>query len=93
MSFEVPATVVIDRGCIWRNGIGLDVTPERLVIVNDNHTVSGLTATNCVVGIGVGDIPVGVGGAVAFRGSTRGGVQLDPQVDQRVVRIASRTQN
>ena len=86
MTFEAPARVVIDRAHIWRNGIELDVTPKRLLLANNQHTISGCSATNCVLGIAVGDCPAGLGGAMAF-GSMRAPFSSQPATESRVLRL------
>jgi HNH endonuclease len=89
MKFETPATVLIDRGHIWRNGIELDITPERLLLANNQNTVSHCTATNCTLGIGVGDCPEGIGGAMRFD-SRRVEAPRDPMVEARVLKLVGR---
>jgi hypothetical protein len=89
MTFEAPARVVIDRGHVWRNGIELDITPHRLLLANNNNSISGCSATNCVVGIAVGDPPDGLGGAMLF-GSVRAAFPSHTATESGVLRLSPR---
>lgn len=66
MAFDPPARVVIDRGHIWRNGIELEITPEHLMLVKNQSSMSGCSATNCLFGVAIGNIPPGLSGAIAL---------------------------
>jgi hypothetical protein len=90
MEFETPSTVLLDRGHIWRNGIEVDIAPDRILFVNNRNTVSNCMAINCILGIGVGECPEGIGGAMSF-GSRRINVPSDPTVERRVLKLAGRS--
>lgn len=85
MTFEPPARVVIDRAHIWRNGIEIDVSPERLFLVPNQHTITGSTVTNCVLGIAIGDCP-SLGGAI-YMGSMRAPFPPQPATERRVLKV------
>ncbi len=85
MTFEVPARVVIDRARLWRNGIEVDVSPERLFLVRDRNIISRLVASNCAVGIAIGNAPP-LPGAVRI-GSSRGSFDTIPATESRVCRV------
>lgn len=86
MRFEAPTTVVVERGHLWRNGIELDITPDRLLLANNNSTIMGCEAINCMVGISIGDCPPGIGSAILF-GSRRNNFTQHPTVERRVLTI------
>ncbi|MHB1527689.1 MAG: HNH endonuclease [Candidatus Dormibacteria bacterium] len=88
MTFEVPARVVIDRARLWRNGIEVEVSPERLFLTRDRNTISRLTASNCAVGIAIGDAPP-LPGAVRIS-SSRGPFDTIPATESRVFRVSPR---
>jgi hypothetical protein len=69
ITFEPPKRVVITRGRIWRNGIGMTIEPTAIVIGRGNR-ISGSRATGCPFGIASGDVPTGIGGAI-YMGSPR----------------------
>ena len=56
--------MIIDRGHIWRNGIELDIHADRIVLVKNHSTFAGNIAKRCQVGLAIGDVPVGLGGAI-----------------------------
>ncbi len=89
MKFEPPARVAIDKGHIWRNGIELDIAPERLLLANNHNTISGCSAINCVLGIAVGDCPPGLGGAMLF-GSMRASFPSQQATESRVLKLVAR---
>jgi hypothetical protein len=64
MTFDPPTHVVIDRGRIWRNGVELDIAPEHLMVVNNQNTMSSCSAINCRFGVGIGNLPHGLYGAI-----------------------------
>lgn len=86
MTFEAPARIVIDRAHIWRNGIEIDVSPERVLLVQNQNTISGCTATNCVLGIAIGDHPP-LGGAISM-GSMRTPFPPQPTTEHHVLKLA-----
>ena len=85
MTFEPPARVVIDRAHIWRNGIELEISPEKLFLTQNRNTISGCTATNCILGIAVGDPPP-LGGAIVI-GSARAPFPAQPATEPAVRRL------
>jgi trigger factor len=71
MKFEpADARITIERGHIWRNGIELEIHPDRVVFLPNNKVVSGGQAVNCVTGLSTGDVPEGIGGAI-YTGTMR----------------------
>jgi trigger factor len=93
ITFDPPSRVVLNRAHIWRNGIELDISPDRILVVNNQSTVGGGHAERCQVGLAVGDPPEGLGGAIFMGGVMRGPYPLHAPTEERVVRIAVRPQD
>ncbi len=85
MTFKPPSGIAINRGRIWRNGIGITVRPE-CVTVGQGNTMSGCSAINCAFGLATGDLPEGLGGGAVYIGSPRSDFPIASSED-RVMRI------
>jgi len=85
MTFEPPSRIVIDHGNIWRNGIGITIRPD-CIIVGQGNTMSGCSAINCTFGLATGDLPEGLGGGAFYIGSPRSDFP-GASTEDRVMRI------
>lgn len=90
IKFDPPGRIILDRAHISRNGIEVEIHPDRVFLVNNRNTVAGMVATRCQVGLAVGDPPDGLGGAI-FMGSMRAPCPPYPATETRVVRIATKS--
>ena len=54
ITFEVPNRIVINRGRFLRNGVELIVQPEKVVIMNNQATFSGIVVKNIYGGVLIG---------------------------------------
>ena len=81
LTFEPPSRLLIDRAQIFRNGIGIDVTPDKVALRN-GVALSGNRAENRVLGVALGDRPAAAAFAMP---STRDSFAKHPEVEQRVV--------
>lgn len=87
IDFEPPNRVAIDRAHIWRNGIELDAHSDRTVVVADQNVIRSCTATQCTVGLAIGDCPP-LGGAI-YMGASRKPFATAP-TEGHVLRISPR---
>jgi hypothetical protein len=81
--------ITIDRGHIWRNGIELEIRPDRVVLLPNQNVVSNSTAVNCLAGLSTGDIPDGVGG-FAYIGTMRRPFDADRPTEPAVRKLVRR---
>jgi hypothetical protein len=60
ITFDVPDTIRIRRARFMRNGVELDVWPDRVVLANNGMEISGNSMANCPMGFAIGphDPPV-----------------------------------
>ena len=85
MRFEPPSGLILDRAKIFRNGLGLEVTPDEIALAN-NGTLSGGYAENQIIGLAVGDPPQ-VEAAFTMRNPPRSPFAEHPQREDRVLRL------
>ena len=93
IKFDPPGRVVLERAHIWRNGVELDITPQRTLIVNNNCVIAGGSAERCQVGLGVGDLPEGLGGAIFMDCGPRAPYDENAGTEDRVIKIAVEPQD
>jgi len=81
--------VDISRGHIWRNGVEMEIWPDKFVILPGMTFISN-QATNCVLGIAVGDHPP-IGGMCSLASPMRAEYTKYASSEERVVRIAAQS--
>jgi hypothetical protein len=69
--FDVPNKIQIARARLLRNGVELNVSPGRVVVVNNAITLQGPTVRNCPIGILIGPTDGPVGAAIRIEGVNR----------------------
>jgi trigger factor len=89
MRFEPPSRVDISRGHIWRNGVEMEIWPDKFVILPGMTFISN-QATNCALGIAVGDHPA-IGGMCSLGSPMRAEYTKYASSEERVVRIAAQS--
>jgi trigger factor len=89
MKFKPPSRVEIDRGHIWRNGVEMELWPDRLVL-RPGMTISTNHGVRCPLGIAIGDHPK-IGGMFSFGSPMRADHTAYASTEQRVLRIAAPT--
>jgi len=52
--FNVPSAIKIHRARFMRNGVEVDVWPDRVVLVNNNASIVGNVMINCPTGFAIG---------------------------------------
>jgi hypothetical protein len=80
--------VSIPRAHIFRNGIEVDITPERVLVLPNHNSIARSTAFNCVGGLCLGDHPP-VGGFMSM-GVDRREYLLDAQSEAKLCRLAKK---
>jgi HNH endonuclease len=88
ITFEPPGRVTIDRARIWRNGIAMEIHPDR-IIAGSGTTMMRNRAVNCVLGISSGKVPPGIGGGAIYVGSPRAEEVPIALTEDRVMRIGA----
>jgi hypothetical protein len=86
--FEPPDGVSINRAHIFRNGIEVDVTPDRIMVLPNQNSIAGSTVVNAVGGLCLGDHPP-LGGFMSM-GVNRIAFTTDAATEARVLRIGQR---
>ncbi|MFY9264351.1 MAG: hypothetical protein WAO61_02845 [Solirubrobacterales bacterium] len=92
ITFDPPSRVIVDKGHLWRNGIELVIEPDHLLLANNNHRISGCEATNCQLGISVGDPLPGIGGAMHFGSDRNPTTSRDADTEGLVKKLVCREQ-
>jgi HNH endonuclease len=85
MRFEPPSRVEISRGHIWRNGVEMEIWPDKLIVL-PGLTISGSQAVHCALGIAIGDHPP-LGGMFSIRTPARAEYTSYGSSEERVLRI------
>ncbi len=71
--FEPPHTIRIAKGRILLNGIELLIGADYLFCSNNSSFLSGISTTNCRVGLAIGDPVPNAGAGIVFSGIPRYG--------------------
>lgn len=87
MRFEPPSRVEIDRGHIWRNGVEMEIWPDKFIVM-PGFTLSGNQGVHCPLGLAIGDHP-SIGGMFSFRSPRRTEYTVYASTEDRVLRIGA----
>jgi trigger factor len=87
MRFQPPSRVEINRGHLWRNGVEMEIWPDKFIVM-PGFQVSGSQGVHCPLGLAIGDHPP-LGGMFSLGSPLRGEYTVYASSEERVLRIGA----